>query len=184
MSKEYEPLKLQGETFAVHTFAVIRIKTIGDAPREGETIQDFGRRVSDAVAAKLGNVSIVGIQSIEGSDIEEVAYADEVNAVLVDVGSEDGSNKSYFFDDKMEPNDGNGGETARYSRLQKKFQDLLDVVKEAAAKIRRCDYTMARSDLLQAFNNFKTSDKAPFSRRDNDEHRVWTVEETREGDKT
>jgi hypothetical protein len=145
--------------YAVHTYAVFRIKTIGDSPRPGESIQQFASRVSDAVAATLGSVDMRGIGGIEGSDVEAVEYAEEVSSVLVDeiTGGDDDDVKMHWFDDHMEPNDGNGTDSARFVRLQKDFQDLLAVVTASAEKIRRADYVMARSDLLEVIKRYGNS---------------------------
>ena len=115
-------------SYAVHTYAVVRIKTIGDAPREGETLQQFAERVSDAVAAGAAQGLRVRGLSVEGSDVEHAEYADEVSAVLVDEirYGEDGEIEtvSSFFDDHMEPNDGNGTDPARYARLRKLVESI------------------------------------------------------------
>lgn len=115
--------------YAVHTYAVIRIKTIGNAPREGETIQQFAERTSDAVAASLNRLDVRGVAP-EGCDVEAIEYAEEVSSVLVDeivlsetdpAGEE---TKMHWFDDRMEPNDGNGTDPARYARLLKLVESI------------------------------------------------------------
>jgi hypothetical protein len=112
--------------YAVHTYAVFRIKTIGDSPRPGESMSQFAFRVSDAVAASLGNVELRGIGGIEGSDVVDVEYGEEVSSVLVDeiTGGDDDEVTMHWFDDHMEPNDGNGTDSARYARLKEEVTQL------------------------------------------------------------
>ena len=120
-------------SYAVHSYAVFRIKTIGDAPREGESLQQFAERVSDAVAASLHGAEVRGI-SVAGSDVECVEYAEEISSVLVDVvlPNEDGTEDPtmYWFDDRMEPNNGNGTDPARYVRLLKLVESIAATPKE------------------------------------------------------
>lgn len=110
-------------SYAVHSYAVVRIKTIGDALREGESIKDFGTRVSDAVAASLNSIDVRGV-SVAGSDVAAIEYAEEISSVLVDEiipdkESPDGARTvMHWFDDRMEPNNGNGTDPARYVRLK------------------------------------------------------------------
>ena len=117
--------------YAVHSYAVIRVKTIGDAPREGESIRDFGSRVSDAVAATMNEVSFRGVV-VEGCDIEQIEYAEEISSVLVDEIVPDESDPTqertieHWFDDRMEPNDGNGTDPARYVRLKKLAESIAE----------------------------------------------------------
>ena len=114
-------------SYAVHTYAVVRVKTIGDSPLEGETIQDFAQRVSDAVAGQMHGIRVRGLH-VPGSDVEAIEYAEEVSAVLVDkvTYGEDGEERteSSFFDDHMEPNDGNGTDPARYARLERLVKSI------------------------------------------------------------
>lgn len=116
-------------TYAVHTYAVIRIKTIGDAPDHGESIQKFAERVSDAVAASLNHIDVRGV-SPAGCDVEQIEYAEEISAVLVDEITPDEVDPSgeqtteYWFDDRMEPNNGNGTDPARYARLLKLVESI------------------------------------------------------------
>jgi hypothetical protein len=118
--------------YAVHTYAVIRIKTIGDAPREGESIKDFGQRVSDAVAASLNRINVRGVAP-EGCDVEQIEYAEDIAYVLVDEIVPDNSDPSgqqtimHWFDDRMEPNNGNGTDPARYVRAEKEKERLLRI---------------------------------------------------------
>lgn len=115
--------------YAVHSYAVIRIKTIGDAPREGESIRDFGARVSDAVAASLNHIDVRGVAP-EGCDVEQIEYAEEISSVLVDEIVPDDSDPTqertieHWFDDRMEPNGGNGTDPARYVRLLKLVESI------------------------------------------------------------
>ena len=117
--------------YAVHSYAVIRVKTIGDAPREGESIRDFGSRVSDAVAATMNEVSFRGVV-VEGCDIEQIEYAEEISSVLVDEIVPDESDPTrertitHWFDDRMESNDGNGTDPARYVRLKKLAESIAE----------------------------------------------------------
>jgi hypothetical protein len=117
--------------YAVHSYAVIRVKTIGDAPREGESIRDFGSRVSDAVAATMNEVSFREVV-VEGCDIEQIEYAEEISSVLVDEIVPDESDPTrertitHWFDDRMEPNDGNGTDPARYVRLKKLAESIAE----------------------------------------------------------
>lgn len=116
-----------GEVFphyAVHTYAVFRIKTIGDSPRPGESIQQFAERVSETVAAGLGSVELRGISGVSGSDVEAVEYAEEVSSVLVDEIVDEDETVMHWFDDRMEPNDGNGTDSARFVRLEKEVARL------------------------------------------------------------
>lgn len=117
--------------YAVHTYAVIRFKTIGEAPRDGESIKDFGTRVSDAVAASLGHLDVRGVAP-EGCDVVAIEYAEEVSSVLVDEIVSDESDPTrertitHWFDDRMEPNDGNGTDPARYVRLKKLAESIAE----------------------------------------------------------
>ena len=116
-------------SYAVHTYAVIRIKTIGNAPDEGESIPQFAQRVSDAVAASLNHIDVRGV-SVAGCDVEQIEYAEEVSSVLVDEIIPDSSDPTgertvmHWFDDRMEPNDGNGTDPARFVRLQKLVESI------------------------------------------------------------
>ena len=116
-------------TYAVHSYVVIRIKTIGDAPREGESIRDFATRVSDSVAASLHNIDVRGV-NVAGSDVEAIEYAEEISSVLVDEmvpdEAECGGIRTvmHWFDDRMEPNDGNGTDPARYVRLKRLVESI------------------------------------------------------------
>ena len=120
-------------SYAVHSYAVFRIKTIGDAPREGESLQQFAERVSNAVAASLYGAEVRGI-SVAGSDVECVEYAEEISSVLVDVvlPNEDGTEDltMHWFDDRMEPNNGNGTDPAHYVRLLKLVESIAATPKE------------------------------------------------------
>lgn len=119
-------------SYAVHSYAVFRIKTIGDAPRPGETIQKFAERVSDAVAASLNHIDVRGVAP-EGCDVEQIEYAEDIAYVLVDEIVPDNSNPSgqqtimHWFDDRMEPNNGNGTDPARYVRAEKEKERLLRI---------------------------------------------------------
>jgi hypothetical protein len=146
--------------YAVHTYAVVRFKTIGAAPYEGESIKDFAERISNSVAASLGHLDVRGVAP-EGCDVEQIEYAEEISSVLVDEivpDDEDPTGEKtimHWFDDRMEPNNGNGTDPARYIALQNAFDDLLMIVKTASARIRRCDYTMAGSDLIGAIRKYQ-----------------------------
>lgn len=126
------------KSYAVHTYAVIRIKTIGNAPDEGETIQQFAGRVSDAVAASLNRIDVRGVAP-EGCDVEQIEYAEEVSSVLVDEIVPDESDPTqertieHWFDDHMEPNDGNGTDPARYTRLLNLVESIAATPKEGEA---------------------------------------------------
>jgi hypothetical protein len=139
--------------FAVHSYAVIRIKTIGDAPREGESIKEFGERVSDAVAASLNHIDVRGV-SPDGCDVEQIEYAEEISSVLVDEIVPDDSDPTrertieHWFDDRMEPNDGNGTDPARYVRL-------LGVVKSIAETPLHGEECADAPGGVQAWTDFK-----------------------------
>lgn len=127
-------------SYAVHTYAVIRIKTIGESPAEGETIQQFAERVSDKVAASLNRIDVRGV-SVPGCDVEQIEYAEEISSVLVDEilpNDDDPTGERttmHWFDDRMEPNDGNGTDPARYARLEK----LVTSIAETPLEGEPCD---------------------------------------------
>lgn len=141
--------------YAVHTYAVIRIKTIGDAPREGESIKDFGQRVSDAVATSLNHIDVRGVAP-EGCDVEQIEYAEEISSVLVDEIVPDESDPvgertvMHWFDDRMEPNNGNGTDPARYARSEKEKERLLRLAVNRSDRLlalRGLVYDIARTPL-------------------------------------
>ena len=109
-------------TYTVHTYAVFRVKTTGDAPRPGEGLQEFARRTSDAVSTALSGCRLPAT-AVAGAEVIE--YADEISAVLVDqIVDPLGEPKMHWFDDRMESNDGNGTDPARFVRLQKLVESI------------------------------------------------------------
>ena len=109
-------------TYTVHTYAVFRVKTTGDAPRPGEGLQEFARRTSDAVSTALSGCRLPAT-AVAGAEVIE--YADEISAVLVDqIVDPLGEPKMHWFDDHMEPIDPSSTDPARYVRLLRLVQAI------------------------------------------------------------
>ena len=91
------------------------------------------------MAASLNHIDVRGVAP-EGCDVEQIEYAEEVSSVLVDEIVPDESDPTqertieHWFDDHMEPNNGNGTDPARYARLQK----LVESIAETPLEGERC----------------------------------------------